>query len=166
MKTRFNSIVCIVCLVLPILSTTGCSEHRTHLDSSTRQAKAEKKEESGVLRELESKAGISLPTEAVLVNSGDGGGRDPSYEFYFWAVFSPSPIKMPVMHAVGVKDYLNLPLEDTVKYVEATMRKGKIAKPESAISSHWIRDRYKFEGTIVRSSEGDYLVVEQFRKSP
>ena len=71
---------------------------------------------------------------------------------------------MPLMQATGVKDYLNLPLADTVEFVESKMGKRKLTQPQSAFSSEWQTNGYEFRGTIVRTPQGDYLVVERFRK--
>ena len=116
------------------------------------------------LKDVSAKVGIAFPTNAVLVNATDGGGRDPSSEFYAWGLFSPAAIKMPPMKAPGVKDYLNLPLEDTVKFVQGMMRNQKILQPQSAFSSEWETNGYTFQGTLVRSPQGDHLVIEQFRR--
>jgi|GEM_PF-2323834 len=119
-------------------------------------------QENLALKELATKAGIVFPSQAVVVNSGDGGGRDASYGFYFWAVFSQSQIKLPAMQ--GAKAYLNLPLSDTIKFVEGAMSNRKVSQPSSAICSEWETNGYTFQGTLVRSSDGDYLVIQQFRK--
>ena len=135
---------------------TGCSDHR-----ATEEAIVTPKLD---LKDLEAKIGMTLPSDAVLLDSSDGGGRDPSYGFYTWTVFSPSRIKMPLRQAPGVKDYLDLPLADSVKYVEVKTHRRKILQPKSALSSDWQNSTYTFDGTVIRSSEGDYLVVERFRK--
>jgi hypothetical protein len=116
------------------------------------------------IKELEDKVGMLFPTNAVLVASTDGGGRDPSFGFFAWAIFSPSQIKMPLMQAPGVRDYLKLPLEDSVKVVESMMRKQRISHPQVAFSSEWQTNGFEFRGTLVRSMTGDYVVIEQFRK--
>ena len=79
-------------------------------------------------------------------------------------LFSPDAIKMPPMKATGVKDYLNLPLDDTAKFVQGMMRSRKISQPLSPFSSEWETNGYTFRRPLVRSPQGDHLVIEQFRK--
>lgn len=145
---------------LSILLATGCGDRQA---SSSQPTQAVNAKEDQALKELEAKVGIAFPTNAVLVNSSDGGGRDPSHGFYEWAVFSPSPIKMPPMQAVGVKDYLSLPLEDTVNYVQSRMGKRKVDQPQAAFSSSWQTNGFGFGGTLIRSAKGDYLVIRRGR---
>jgi hypothetical protein len=146
---------------LSTLVTTGCNDHQSAQEGTTQNLRPKGQ---GTLNDLEATVGFSFPTNTVLVNSGDGGGRDGSCGFYFWAMFSPSQIEMPAMHATGVKDYLNLPLPNTVKFVQGTMPNRKILQPQFAFSSEWETNGQTFQGTLIRSLNGDYLVVEQFRK--
>jgi hypothetical protein len=153
--------VCLAFASLSILAVAGCYDRQVAPVQTTQNVSAK---EDPALKDLETKAGLSFPTNTVLLNSGDGGGRDTSYGFYEWAIFSPTQIKMPLMQAVGVKDYLSLPLADTVVFVESKIRKRKVTQPQSAFSSEWQTNGYEFRGTIVRTPQGDYLVVERFRK--
>jgi hypothetical protein len=116
------------------------------------------------LKQLQQKAGITLPAGTVLLHSTDGGGRDPSHGFYAWALFSPTAIKMPAMKAAGVSEYVNLPLEDILEFVHDMMRNRRIAGPRSAYSTEWDANSYTFRGTLVQGADGDYLVIEQFLK--
>lgn len=143
---------------LSILLAAGCGDRQASSSQSTSAQSVNAKEDSA-LKELETKVGIAFPTNAVLVNATDGGGRDPSSGFYAWGVFSPTAITMPAMNV-----YLNLPLEDTVKFVQGMMRSRKISQPQSAFSSEWETSGYAFRRTLVRAAQGDYLAIEQFRK--
>ena len=71
---------------------------------------------------------------------------------------------MPLMKEPSVKGYLNLPLEDTVEFVQSMIPNRKILQPQSAFSSEWEKNGYVFEGTLVRTPQEDYLVIEQFRE--
>jgi hypothetical protein len=148
---------------LSILLATGCGDRQVSSSQSTSTQSVNAKEDPA-LKELEAKVGIAFPTNTVLVNSGDGGGRDSGYGYYMWAVFSPTAINMPPMKAPGVKDYLNLPLEDTVKSVQADMPKRKITQPQLALGSEWETNGYTFRARLIRSPQGDHLLLEQFRK--
>ena len=143
-----------------ILAGTGCSEHPA--SNATIQSVSTKA--NPALKELEARVAMTFPTNAILVNATDGGGRDPSYGFYAWTVFSPSQIKMPPMPAPGIQDYVNLPLEDAVKMLDGLMHKRKVTQPQAAFMSEWQTNGFDFRGTLVRSATGDYLAIEQFRK--
>ena len=160
MKTSATPTIHGVHAALSILLTTGCSDRQSASSQPTQTVNAK---EDLALKELGAKVGISFLTNTVLVYSGDGGGREPSHQFYEWAVFSPSPIKMPPMQAIGVKDYLNMPLDDTVKFVQSRMKNWKIEQPQSAFDSSWQTNGFGFSGTLVRSVKGDYLVITQGR---
>ena len=147
---------------LSILLATGCGDREASSSQSTSTQSVSAKEDPA-LKELEAKVGIAFPTNTVLVNSGDGGGRDPSHAFYEWALFSPTAITMPAMDAPGVKGYLNLPLEDTVKFVQSRMGKRKIEQPQTAFTSDWRTNGFGFSGTLVRSAKGDYMVISRGR---
>jgi len=147
----------------PILSVlcfvaTGCSDRRALEDGNMKPSD---------MKDLQAEIAMTLPSDAVLLNSSDGGRYDPNHGFYCWTLFSPSTIKMP-KRKTGVKDHLDLSspgdLQDTVAFVEVEMRGRRISKPEAAFGSEWENDHYTFRGTLVQSSDGDYLVVERFRK--
>jgi hypothetical protein len=161
MKTKAVQTASAMLAALIILFANGCNDRQV---TSSQVAQNVNTKEDQALKELEMKVGISFPANTVLVNSTDGGGRDSSYGFYAWGLFSPTAIKMPPMKAPGVTDYLNLPLDDTVKFVQGMMRNRKISQPQSAFSSEWETNSYTFRGTLVRSPHGDHLVIEQFLK--
>jgi hypothetical protein len=162
MRTRAGQTVRGALVALSILLTVGCDDRQAFSPQTTPTQRVNAKDPA--LEKLEAKVGIAFPANAVLVNATDGGGRDPSAGFYAWGLFSPTAITMPVMKAPGVKDYLNLPLQDTVKFVQGMMHSRKISQPQSAFSSEWETNGYAFRGTLVRSPQGDHLVIEQFRK--
>lgn len=147
---------------LSILLATGCGDRQASLSQSTSTQSVNAKEDPA-LKELEAKVGIAFPTNAVLVNATDGGRHDPSSGFYAWGLFSPTAITMPAMKAPGVNGYLNLPLEETVKFVQGMVRSLKISQAQSAFSSEWETNGYTFRGTLVRTAQGDYMAIEQFR---
>jgi hypothetical protein len=152
--------MCGMLAALGILAAAGCGDRQASLgESPSTQSVSEK--ESAALNELGARVGVAFPTNAVLVSSTDGGGRDASSGFYAWVLFCPTAITMPAMKAPGVSGYLNLPLEDSVKFVQAMMRSRKISQPNSAFSSEWETNGYAFRGTLVRAAQGDYLAIER-----
>lgn len=137
-----------------VLLTSGCDSAQTsNAISGNAQA----------LNSLELKTGLSFPTNAVLVTSGDGGGRDASHQFYEWAVISPTPVTLPKMVAPGVQDYLKLPLKDTAEFVQSRMEAHRIVEPQVAFSTDWKTNGFSFSATVIRSAKGDYLVITQGR---
>jgi hypothetical protein len=67
------------------------------------------------------------------------------------------------MQATGVKDYLNLPLDDSVKFVHSRMGRRKIEQPQAALSSSWQTNGFAFGGTLIRTPKGDYVVIQRGR---
>jgi len=161
MKTRAARTICDLLAALSIILAAGCEDRQA---SSSQPTQAGNTKQDSAINTLEAKVGMLFPTNTVLMNSTDGGGRDPSYGFYAWAVFSPSPIKMPIIQAPYIKGYLDKPLADSVEFVEGMMPKQKISQPQAAYGSRWETNGFEFRGTLVRSVKGDYLVIEQFRK--
>lgn len=156
------TIVVVVLAVLAVASATSCRDKQSTGQEEIMQVNAK---EEQALKDVSVKVGIVFPTNAVLVSATDGGGRDASYEFYAWGVFSPAPIAMPAMKAPGVKNYLNLPLDGgAVKFVQGMMRGRKIGQPQYVFGSEWEKSGYVFRGTLIRTAQGDYLVIEQFRQ--
>jgi hypothetical protein len=138
--------------VILVLLTPGCGSRPASTSGSTQ-----------ALNSLELKTGLRFPTSAVVVASGDGGGRDASHRFYEWAVFSPTPVTLPRMIAPGVQDYLRLPLRDTAEFVQSRMDARRILEPQTAFSTDWKTNGFAFSATLVRGTEGDYLVITQGR---
>lgn len=121
-------------------------------------------ENEAALKDLGTKAGMSFPIEARIIAHDNGGRIDPKGGFYQWVIFSSSSVKMPPMQAPGVKDYLDLPLPNSVKSIEVYMGKRKISQPQAAFTSTWETNGFQFRGLLVRSTDGDYLKVERFLK--
>lgn len=152
--TLFTALTLAACL-------TGCGDSS---GSAISQSPSERKAHDEKLKDLETKVGFSFPTNTVIVSAGDGEIRDPSSGFYIWGLFSEHPVSMPLMSAPGVKDYLKLPLESTLKYVKGVMPGRTIRQPQIALGSEWATNGYTFRGTLIRSALGDYLVIERFRQ--
>lgn len=163
MKRRFVQIACVVLAGLAIQVATGCGGWKASSSEPTKTKTVSMKPDPA-LKALEAQVGMTFPAKTVLLDATDGGGRDASYEFYAWGLFSPAAMKMPPMKAAGVKDYLNLPLEDTVKSVQSMMGKRRISQAQSAFTSEWETNGYTFRGTLVRSAQGDHLLIERFRQ--
>lgn len=116
---------------------------------------------------MESRTGLSLPSCSVVVDEGDGGGRDPSFGYYDWAVFSSEKIVLPPqILPSGEYGYYDQPRDwDSIRdYVQSRFKGHKFDKPEYCSYTSWKTNGYIFRGHLVRTSEGDFLVVMQFRE--
>jgi hypothetical protein len=114
------------------------------------------------LQKFEQGSGLVLPAGAAALSHGDGGVPDASVGFYEWVIFSPNPVVLPA-HSGG-SQIANLPLPQTVGYVEAKMGGEKIEAPQTACSAKWEANGFEFNATWIRGQKGDYLMVQQFRK--
>src|SRR4051812_3553673 len=151
MKDMTAGIICIHCLLVILVTSVGCKDQTSHTQgSASTSAKADP-----AIKELETKTGMIFPVNATVVSTSDGGGRDPGY--YRWAVFSPSQIKMPP-RASGKSDY-QLPLESCVKVLNGALRKRNVSRPKAAFGNDWDTNGFEFHGTLIRSAEGDYLLI-------
>ena len=68
----------------------------------------------------------------------------------------------------GPMDHGSVRPDDPVPEITRRFNKGKavtqMPQPQSAFSSEWETNGYTFRGTVVRTPQGDHLVIEQFRK--
>lgn len=112
---------------------------------------------------FEAQTGLSLPREAVVLKARDWSGRDPSLSFA-WVVFSPSALELPPRGVKVIHEKMDFALvgglAQCVKDMEWDLDGGrKIAQPQGAWGYTWEASGYKFYATLIRSSEGDYLMV-------
>ncbi len=120
---------------------------------------------SVALNDLEKQSGITLPVGSVVLQHDDGGGREQSWQFYQWTVMSVSPITMPVIKTVGVKDYLTPPLDVAIKFIESRVPDKKVlGVAQIALRSEWETNGFEYKGTLVRTDSRDYFVCERFKK--
>lgn len=111
-----------------------------------------------VIKEFERRTGLALPAGSKAVTFSDGGVTDASIGFYEWAIISPEPLALP-----GGNNLLNLPLPDSVGFLEAKMPGTRIEAPQAAFSTRWQKNEFEFSATCVRAQHGDYLMVQQVR---
>ncbi len=114
-----------------------------------------------IIQDLEARSGMSLPIAAAVLDSYQGV-RDPDYDFYAWTIFS-TPITLPTMNPIRTYERLWL---STVKVLEVSIQPRKMSAPTAIFRDKWQFNTHEFRGNLVRTSEGDYLYVEQFRKEP
>lgn len=141
----------------------GCDKQD---DTKTKVAHPTRDEQEQTMKELEQQIGIVFPPGAVVINASDGGGREPSWGFYMWAIFSPSPLEMPPMKNPHDKKYASRFLDkDMIRYMEGSMAwKRKIMGAKMAFGCTWEIGGFNYAGTLVRTEEGDYLVIERSKK--
>lgn len=144
------------CLLLfCLLLVVGCEDGSISLPAS-------KVEQRKLIHELEMQAGFVLPGDTELLDITNGGARDPSY--LSWGLYSPSRITtMPPDDTPSYIDgYLYLPLA-TAELNEESLGNVKIKQPQSVFCSDWKANGYQFYGTVIRTPQGDYMVIERFR---
>lgn len=144
-----------VCL---ILLAGGCS------DRGGNRVGAEPSTQESAKQEISRQTGLELPAACRVLVAGDGGGREPSLGYYYWSLFSGAPIALPALDEPGVHGELPLPLSDTVAFVQGKMGCQPIEDAIQASGTGWETNGFEFRGTTVRSVNGDYLVIERFRK--
>ncbi len=120
------------------------------------------KVKDSIIQDLETRSGISLPIVAVMLNSYQGE-RDPQYDFHCWTIFSSSPISIQTMKPIRAYEPL---WSSTVKVLEVSIRPRKMSTPTAVFDADWYRNNHEYRFHLVRTSEGDYLYVEQFRNMP
>lgn len=140
-----------------------CNDSEMLLSGSEMSLPNSKVEQLKHIKELEAQAGFVLPGDIELLDISDGGGRDQSYGYLSWVLYSPTTIStMPL----DVTSYINGYMErllDTTELIESRLGNRKIKQPQSAFSSRWEMNGYKFYGIVVRTLDGDYMLIQRFR---
>ena len=150
-------------ILIPLSVVAICSNGCHRSPSSDKSLQSASDFSNQGLKDLESRSGISLPANSVLLSADDGGGREASHQFYEWVVFSPNPVGLPRIETPGVGDYVNLPVDDTVKFVQTRLKDRKLTHANLAIHSSWRRNSLGFSATLVRTVSGDYVIFNQGR---
>lgn len=130
---------------------TGCDRKQPQIPAAEVNAQLE------ILRQ---RGGTMYASEVRLLHHGDGGGRDASYGFYEWTVFSPTEVVLPKMkEAYITKGYLDLPLEDSIRLLKVTAKGEDFSDALQSISSNWETNGFGFSATLVRTKHGDYVHI-------
>ena len=140
--------------ILFFIAFIGCEKNRSLASKTT------------AMRNWGAEIGFILPSSARLVAEDDGGGRDTSYGFYEWVFESPAQIELPKSKATGVIDYISLPLDSSLGLIESHLNGRKIMKPIAAFGSEWSAHGSTFRGTLVRTAQADFLIIERFTAKP
>lgn len=109
--------------------------------------------------------GVNLPPGTVLVEDLDdqGGGsghRESELDYHIWSFYSPNQIQMPAGPRAEISA-LATTLENSVAMLNHYFAGRKIPEPTHAFGSRWVTGPYRFEGTVVRSHQGDYLHIQR-----
>lgn len=149
------------CWILPFLlcslgGTSSCSRKNSKPQASQTSTAS--------LVALQKQAGIALPTDAVVLTQGDGGGRDPAYSFFTWTVFSPTSGSIPLDQYSIASSYIKDSSPDTilVDFVESMLSGTKIGMAVMSASGRWSANGFDFQASLVSCTNGDYLVVSRF----
>ena len=106
------------------------------------------------IKELETRVGIQLPSDTVVLYSGDGEGKSYSPDYYCWVLGFTN--RFTTVHPYGALRHLN-----ARRYIESDLRKGKIPELKEAHWISWKTNGYKFEGFLGCSDIGDYLSIQR-----
>lgn len=115
---------------------------------------------------LENHLHLSLPIDTVILDSSDGGGRDVSFGFYCWLLYSPSsgiilsPESVPSPESYMPDDNTS----DTVKWFQG-MTKKHISTPTTSSSLSWETEKFEIRGTFLQTRAGNYLYIQRFTKT-
>lgn len=156
MRIRNSRAIRTLVVFFCFLLVMGCNERGTEPNS--------KAEEQKLINKLETEAGFILPEDVELLKYMDDIGRDGSDGYFSWVLFSPTEITtMPkIQEPYYINGYRDASLDSSVKLIEAMTSRRKIKQPQSAYDSSWNANGYQFSATIVRTPEGDYMVVQRF----
>lgn len=113
----------------------------------------------GAIANVERQLGIDLPRGAQVLHEGGSGREGESY--YEWVIYSPTPIEMPKMKLSGRPGYLELPVLDSVALVESRIS-ATLPEAQAALASDWTHAGRAYDATLVRTCEGDYMIVMSF----
>ena len=120
--------------------------------------------QESVIRDIESQTMLDIPPDVEILSTDDGGGRDPSYNYYEWVLFSRSPITLPTAQQPGVTVYHRIPLETSVRLIESRLKGRKLAFPHSSLSADWVANGVQFRASLVEAKDGVYVIIMRFRK--
>ena len=151
-----RSVIGIVSVVTVSMCIHGCDEVPKK-ESAARLTARE-------LHDLENNVAMKLPSDTILLSSGDGGGRDAQYNYYTWTIYSKSPINMPQIYTMGGNGpYRKADLPNSKRVIEVNCD-ITVADPVAAYSSEWENGSFQFRGLLVECDGGVFLHVERFSK--
>jgi hypothetical protein len=101
-----------------------------------------------------------------MIYESDGGGREPSWGLlhlvgiYSWGNISPSGKNASGEYGYSDKPWFRISIYN---YVKTRFDGYKLSEPMYCFASSWKTNGYIFKGDVVRTREGDFLVIQQFR---
>jgi len=111
---------------------------------------------------LQNAVAITLPNDVCLVASNDGGGRDPSYGFYVWTVYSKSGISFVPSQMVKYEpNWWGTP--NIVAMIKCDVPDLNIEGKHSSSTAVWVSGGYEFRGHLLMTGQGHYLNIQRFR---
>lgn len=158
MKTQIKYTVLLNCINVFLVaaigfSVAGCKQSNTPAPLSKQEKTA-----------LETEWALSLPSDVTLLVSDDDGGRDSHY--YNWFIFSKSSIALSPDKVPSPSGHIpNDSIKDTVTFFQSIAPHINFASAVSATTLSWSTNAFNFRGNLLRTSNGDYLYVQRFRKS-
>jgi len=116
---------------------------------------------------LEKNIGMLLPKDVVILVSDDGGGRDAKWQYHCWLFYSKSGIDLSPSQVASpsIASFLpNRDVKDVADSIQSIIPRTTLPTPTGASSLRWEPGTYEYRGTLLKTSDGDYLIVQRFKK--
>lgn len=143
MKTPFLILLCHLLLFCVI----SCEKH------------AERPSMQEKLKDVTTITGMVFPPDAVLLNAATAErGLD---EWCAWGLRSVHAFDLPAPE----QSVLQMDIDAATSLVKVLTKDKRIANVTEALSGEWTKEDHMYRGTLVRSSDGYYLAIEQYQKA-
>jgi hypothetical protein len=137
-------------VILLVLLSVSCS-----------QTKSPPLNSNQVLVDIKAQTGITLSTNAKVLEADDGESREPG--FYEWTLYVKSPEKIPIPQSGALTNAMknDRTAADSVKEVERHIG-TRIVNPLSTVFSIWETSAGQCQGLLIQTSDGEYLHLRRF----
>lgn len=118
------------------------------------------KDREMTVQELEKNVLLTLPADAVVLNSSDGGDRGGTY--FEWLIYSPSGFSFDQNQSGYKKTPLSL--ETSIRLVQSRIPRTKLSSALAAFATEWENQAFVFDATVLQTVQGEYLLVMRYSK--
>jgi hypothetical protein len=147
-------------LLLCVLS--GCKGGTA---SNGRGDESSSKESTAELAQFERETCVQLPADAKLLKSDDGGGRDGSYQYHLWVIHARGRIAIePKAPAANVNVAADLDPGDVAEWVGLLLPNQSLPRALDAARATWEVGGYDYRANVLRTEQGDFMIVQRFKR--
>ena len=119
------------------------------------------------IRHLESEVHLDLPGNISLLKTRDGGGRDPQYNYHLWLIHSPDGLTISPAKEAKVRRFVEHQAPDYIaEWISSLLPSQHLPPVKDAASADWTVGNHTYRSELLRTEQGDYLVVQRFRVQP